>query len=260
MLIVQTNNIEIDGVLKAKKSFDLIKTFKSKLLYISNKTTKKNFMKISNNNFDFNIKKNTILIFDIKSCYSVSDLMNQINFHDDILFNLYQSCNEDINKYYYIYIITDKDKTLEKEEKLKNFLDSTKFNLNIAILQTEQSEICGKDFSVVIDKEFLAKNIIDEIAELKIEIKILNLREEKIENRLNGIEETQKNTENRLNGIENEFSDLKSKIDIVAKENKQELAEFRNSIIKEIKGISEEFRNNNNSEGILASIKRFFGY
>ena len=193
--------------------------------------------------------------------------MNQIKFHDVILFNLYQSCNEDINKYYYIYIITDKDKALEKEEKLKNYLDSTKFNLNIAILQIEQSEICGKDFSVVIDKEFLAKNILDEIAELKTEIKILNLREEKIENRLNGIEETQKNTENRLNGIEdrlngieNEFSDLKSKIDIVAKENKQELAEFRNSIIKEIKGISEEFRNNNNSEGILASIKRFFGY
>ena len=111
------------GVLKTKKSFDLIKTLKCKLLYISNKTTKKNFMKINNNNFDFNIKKGNILIFDIKSSYSISDLINQKKFHDDILFNLYESCNEDINNYYYIYIITDKDKTQEKEEKLRVYLD-----------------------------------------------------------------------------------------------------------------------------------------
>ena len=265
LLIVETNNIEIDGVLKAKESFDLVKTFKSKLLYISNKNTKINFMNIGNNNFDFNIKKDSILIFDIKSAYSVYDLMRQITAHDAILFNLYKSCNEDINQYYYIFIITDKDKTQEKEDKLKKFLDSIKINLNVAIIQTEESKICGKDFSVVIDKEFLAKNIIDEISELKNNIKIINQRQEKIESRLDGIEETQDNIKIKLNEIEetqikieSDISDLKSKIE---SENKQEMEDFKKCLITEIRGIiREEIRNNNNSEGLLSSIKRFFGY
>ena len=123
LFIVKINNhIEIDGALKAEKDFDLLDIFKCHLLYIKKQNFVHNFMDNNNNNFHFSIKNDNILIFDVKSTFCVSDLITQVNFHDGVLFNLFNSCGENLSKYFYVCILSDKNKTKEKENKLKLFL------------------------------------------------------------------------------------------------------------------------------------------
>ena len=62
------------------------------LLYIKTQNFVYNFMdNNNNNNFHISIKNNNILIFDVKITFCVSDLISQVKFHDNILFNLFNS-------------------------------------------------------------------------------------------------------------------------------------------------------------------------
>ena len=220
-IVVINNSIEIDGILKSNKDFDLKNTFKCKVLYIKNKNNIDNYMENHNNNSDFIIKNGSTILFDIKSTYAVSDLIKQIKFHDSILYNIYKSCNENLDKYFYFCILTDKEKTESKKNILKNFLHEAKVKLNIIILQTENSNICGSYFDIVIDKEYLAKNIMVKIDGLESKIDGLESKIDGLERKINFViqkqeimesshKEMEESQQKRLNNIENELKSIKN--------------------------------------------------
>ena len=227
-IVVINNSIEIDGILKSNKDFDLKNTFKCKLLYIKNKNNIDNYMENHNNNSDFIIKNGSTILFDIKSTYAVSDLIKQIKFHDSILYNIYKSCNENLDKYFYFCILTDKEKTESKKNILRNFLREAKVKLNIIILQTENSNICGSYFDIVIDKEYLAKNIMVKIDGLESKIDGLESKIDGLERKMGGLErkinfaiqkqeimershkEMEESQQKRLNNIEEELKSIKN--------------------------------------------------
>ena len=220
-IVVINNSIEIDGILKSNKDFDLKNTFKCKVLYIKNKNNIDNYMENHNNNSDFIIKNGSTILFDIKSTYAVSDLIKQIKFHDSILYNIYKSCNENLDKYFYFCILTDKEKTESKKNILKNFLHEAKVKLNIIILQTENSNICGSYFDIAIDKEYLAKNIMVKIDGLESKIDGLESKIDGLERKINFViqkqeimesshKEMEESQQKRLNNIENELKSIKN--------------------------------------------------
>lgn len=101
IIITIDNKWEKDVVLKAIESFDIIETFKTKIIYIKY-NNKINFLEKDDIN-----KKFTIII-DIKSSYSVKYLIEQIVFHDNIIHNILDTCCEEKQYYYYFFILTDK--------------------------------------------------------------------------------------------------------------------------------------------------------
>jgi len=268
-VIIINNNIEMDGILKSEKSFRLINTFKCKLLYFKENNKSLNFMFNSNNSIDYTINKNSIVLLDIKSAYSISDLKSQIIFHDDVLNNLFTSSNENIKNIYYFFILTNKDKNKEKESMLNDFLKKIKFKLNVAILLLENSSVCGQDFNVVIDKEYLVANINNELVELKKKQGNVEERLEKVEGRLENVEGRLENVEGRLENVEGRLGKVEDALGSINKilceiqENmltKSSLKQLKDELVVDIKNsLNEEIRNNdNNSRGILAYIKGLF--
>ena len=141
---------------------------------------------------------------------------------------LSKSCNKNLDKYFYFCILTDKEKTESKKNILKNFLNEAKVKLNIIILQTKNSNICGSYFDIVIDKEYLAKNIMVKIDGLESKIDGLESKIDGLERKMGGLErkinffiqkqermekrynEMEENQQKRLNNIENELKSIKN--------------------------------------------------
>lgn len=115
-VIEKDKNIEIDEILKLVEKFDIIEALKSQVLYIKDNKNKYNFLSHNiNNNLKYSINKGSKVLINIKSKYSINDLEPQIKSYDKILYNIYQSCNENINNYY-LFIITDEYKSKRKTE------------------------------------------------------------------------------------------------------------------------------------------------
>ena len=280
-VIVYDNKIEIDGILKSVDKFDIVDAFKSQVLYIKDKINTYNFLSNNNinNNFKYVINKGTKLLIDIKSKYSITDLKSQSKFHDKILSNLYKSCNENINNYYYIFIITDEDKTQKKAQELRQFLDEVNFNLNIIIFETANSTICGHNYDVVLDKGTLTKDIYKKVDNIENEIK--EMREDLSELKKKIIPEIHNDLSELKNKIipeiHNDISELKNKIipeirkdiltdikqTIVPQMTKDIIDSINNNMIhlkemqnQENNNIDQEINNNSNSEGPMMKIKR----
>ena len=261
LVISFDNKIEIDGILKAKESFNLLDTFKTKILYFKNDKNRINFMKKNYENFEYRINKNSTIIIDIKSFYSIESLIRQIEFHDEILYNLLETCDEDLKKYYYLFILNDKNRNKTKEEKLNNFLQRNKLKLNIIVLLTEQSTICGQDFEVVIDKEYLSSEVNTELRNIRNHIENLHKKQDRFETALNNIKnEIVPNINNEMVTTFEEM--LKKNKEEMAAETKKMLDEKMEEMMMRLNQREREENNNNNgnSFGIISFIKRWFGY
>ena len=259
-IVVINNSIEINGIFKSNKDFDLKNTFKCKVLYIKNKNNIYNYMENHNNKSDFIIKNGSTILFDIKSTYAVSDLIKQIKFHDSILYNIYKSCNENLDKYFYFCILTNKEKTESKKNILKNFLNEAKVKLNIIIIQTKNSNICGSNF----DFEFLAKNIMVKIDGLESKIDGLESKIDGLERKINFFIQKQERMEKRYNEMEENQGKIvktQDRMELRLNNIEEELKSIKNNTvtIERINNLEESILSRlNNNRNIFSYFRRLF--
>ena len=242
LFIVITNNyFKINGTLKANTDFDLLDTFKCKLLFIKTKDFTHNYIDNNNKDFHFNIQKDNIILFDIKSTFIISILTPQIKFHDNQLFNLFSSCGENLNNYFYFCILTDKNKTNKKINELKRNLNDNQIKINITSFQTENFIICGNNYNTVIDKEYLAKTIMNKIEDLSNNIN-------EIKGKQSIMEETQKTIQDGKSSMQRSINNIK---------NNMVTNEFMFAFVNEMRNNFTEIRNNlANKGGFFSSIRR----
>ena len=262
IFVLQLNKkIEIDGNLKSSKSFDIVKAFQSKLLFIKNNEGK--YLNIKNNNEknSYILKKNMNILLDYKYHFSI-DLISQMLSHDKILSNLYKSCNENLENFYYIGILTEENKTEEKSKKIIDMLQKSKFNLNVLIFIIENDSICGQEYQVVIDKEYLHKDLSHKVKDLSSEVKDLSSEVKEVKLKVNEIDKKLDSLVLMLNknidSSKNENEKYKTKISevdsrILSLEN--DVKQAKDDIL-EIKGL----QNGNRQGGFINFIYGLFGY
>ena len=255
IFVLQLNKkIEIDGNLKSSKSFDIVKAFQSKLLFIKNNEGK--YLNIKNNNEknSYILKKNVNILLDYKYHFSI-DLISQMLSHDKILSNLYKSCNENLENFYYIGILTEENKTEEKSKKIIDMLQKSKFNLNVLIFIIENDSICGQEYQVVIDKEYLHKDLSHKVKDLSSEVKEVKLKVNEIDKKLDSLVLM---LNKNIDSSKNENEKYKTKISevdsrILSLEN--DVKQAKDDIL-EIKGL----QNGNRQGGFINFIYGLFGY
>lgn len=258
IIIIIDNNIEVDGILKAIESFDLSETLKTKILYINYNNNKINFIGKDSTNYKFIINKNSKIIIDIKSSFSIEDSINQIEFHESIIYNLLDTCCEDVKNYYYFLILSDKNKTKSKEKQLNDFLQNANLNLNVIILLAENSSIFNKNFELVIDKEYLTADIYSELKKINNNIEIFQKQQSKFEERLTKVEKD-------IDDIKKEMLTkeiLKKSNDDIKKTMEEMLNKYTEELIQIMNGKKGEENSNNSkySLNLFSSIKKWLGY